>query len=125
MAWYPASYPGNGRLEERSCRPGFLLPFGRRPSLLGHPVPATEFGSPYGRLTGARAPDLDGVSMFRTREMRLGEGRPLYPGDGGAHTAAYAPRPPPAASQRRVPYLPGAAPGPGSHADEASSRISG
>jgi hypothetical protein len=71
---------GNGRLEERPFRPGFLLPFGRRPSLLGHPVPATEFGSPYGRLTGAIAPDLDGVSMFRTREMRLGKGVLYTPG---------------------------------------------
>jgi hypothetical protein len=38
------------------------------------------FGSPYGRLTGARAPDPDGVSMFRTREMRLGKGVLYTPG---------------------------------------------
>ena len=33
--------------------PGFLSPFGRRRSLLGHPVPAKELGLPYGRLTGS------------------------------------------------------------------------
>src|SRR5262245_15617310 len=54
----------------------FLLPFGRRPLLLGHPVPPREFGPPYGRLT--TSPRLRGeadpgeVSMFRTYETRLG-----------------------------------------------------
>ena len=80
MAWYPASYPGTAAWRSGHVVPVFLLPFGRRPSLLGHPVPATEFGSPYGRLTGAHAPDLDGVSMFRTREMRLGKGVLYTPG---------------------------------------------
>jgi hypothetical protein len=43
----------DGRLKEQPPRPGFLPPFGRRHSLLGHPVPAKELGLPHGRLTGA------------------------------------------------------------------------
>ena len=35
---YPASYPGPG-LEEATVRPGFLLPFGHRHSLLGPSCP--------------------------------------------------------------------------------------
>ena len=40
---------------------GFLLPFGQRHSLLGHPAPAGGFGSPHSRSTDwfsayARAP---------------------------------------------------------------------
>ena len=50
-ARYPASYPGRPAEGQPSC-PGFLPPFGRRHSLLGHPVPARELGLPYGRLTG-------------------------------------------------------------------------
>jgi hypothetical protein len=125
MAWYPASYPGTAAWRSGLFRPGFLLPFGRRPSLLGHPVPATEFSSPYGRLTGARAPDLDGFSMFRTREMRLGKGVLYTPGT----TVPTRPR---ILHDRRLPHHSGASlispvlhPGPGSHDDEASSRISG
>jgi hypothetical protein len=45
-----------------------------RHSLLGHPSPAQELGLPHGRLTDPcdHRPDLDGVSMFRTCEIRLG-----------------------------------------------------
>jgi hypothetical protein len=50
---------------------GFPLPFGGRRWLLGHPVPAGELGVPHGRLTGQR-PDPDGVSVFRTHELRSG-----------------------------------------------------
>jgi hypothetical protein len=68
---YPASYPrppaGGGWPTGR----GFLLPFGHRRSLLGHPIPAEELGPPHGRLTGQR-PDLDGVTAFRTHEQRPG-----------------------------------------------------
>jgi hypothetical protein len=48
---YPAGYPGPPAEGWRSC-PGFPLPFGRRRSLLGHPIPAGELGPPHGRLTG-------------------------------------------------------------------------
>jgi hypothetical protein len=47
------------------------LPFGHRHSLLGHPLPAGELGPPHGRLTGQR-PDPDGVTAFRTHELRPG-----------------------------------------------------
>jgi hypothetical protein len=40
------------RLEGPTIRRGFPSPFGRRHSLLGHPVPAEELGPPCGRLTG-------------------------------------------------------------------------
>ena len=42
----------DGRRRGQPSRPGFLLPFGSRHSLLGHPVPARDLGLPYGRLTG-------------------------------------------------------------------------
>ena len=48
---------------------------GRRHWLLGRPVPARESSSPYGRLSGgaqAAPPDPDGVSTFRTHEIRPG-----------------------------------------------------
>jgi len=54
--------------------PRFPVAF-RLPALAsGHPVPAEELGSPYGRLTGSPegGPDLDGVSVFHTHELRSG-----------------------------------------------------
>ena len=93
------------RRSQSSVR-GFLLPFGHRHSLLGHPAPAAEFRLPHGRPTDGRsvAPDLNGVSMFRTmtRYDRVGcppipRGRRCSP---GRHRAF---RPPPAASQRPGP----------------------
>ena len=86
---------------------GFLLPFGHRHSLLGHPVPAGDcapltVGLPR-RLSGA---DPDGVSVFRTRETWLAQGALFTPGGGGVHTAGCSPRPPPAASQRPAPVTP-------------------
>jgi hypothetical protein len=60
---------------------GFLLPFGRRHLLLGHPVPPRAsapltIGLP--RRKGSADPS--GVSMFRTREMRPGPGALCTPG---------------------------------------------
>ncbi len=63
-----------------SCR-GFLSPFSGRHSLLGHPVPAKELGSPHGRLTG----------QGRTQ---TGRGQRCSPWSGVAH------RPASVASQR-------------------------
>src|ERR1017187_789959 len=65
QARYPASYtrrPAEAGLH----RLAFLPPFGRRPSLLGHPVPPGNWAPPCGRLTGPpeSAPDPDGVSVF-------------------------------------------------------------
>ena len=58
---------------------GFLLPFGRRHSLPGHPVPP---GDSAPLTIGLPAPGAgpDGVSMFRTRETRLGPGALSTPG---------------------------------------------
>ena len=70
----------SGRLSEtaawraRPSCPGFPLRFRCRRSLLGHPVPAEGLGVPCGRLTSAPGDglDLDGVSVFRTHELRSG-----------------------------------------------------
>ena len=79
----PGTRPGirpvirDDQLEELAIRRGFLLPFGHRHSLLGHPIPAEEFGSPHGRPTGPTRPDLDGVTAFRTHEQRPGWAPPI------------------------------------------------
>jgi hypothetical protein len=61
---------------------GFLLPFGCRPSLLGHPVPPAGFRPSYDRPTAPPASDADpsGVSMFRTRKTPPGPGALCTPG---------------------------------------------
>jgi hypothetical protein len=61
---------------------GFLLPFGRRPSLLGHPVPPAGFRPSYDRPTAppAGGADPSGFSMFRTHETRPGPGALCTPG---------------------------------------------
>ena len=61
---------------------GFLLPFGRRPSLLGASCPARGFRPSYDRPTAppAGGADPSGVSMFRTRETRLAQGALCTPG---------------------------------------------
>jgi hypothetical protein len=52
QAWYPAGYTRNDLVEGPvTMLLAFPLPFGRRRSLLGHPVPAQELGLPHGRLT--------------------------------------------------------------------------
>src|SRR5947209_18842888 len=66
---------------------GFLLPFGHRHSLLGHPIPAGELGPPHGRLTEhahrrVRTPTGLPRSAHTSSDR---EGRPLNPGDNGAH----------------------------------------
>jgi hypothetical protein len=122
----------NGRLEERPRRPGFLSPFSHRHSLLGHPVPTAELGSPCGRLTGTRSgikpdgvPDPDGFSMFRTRETWLGLGALYTPG------TAVSTRPRRIHDRRlphrngRIPVCPALLSDPDSYTDEASSRVSG
>ena len=93
--------PVSGRLcgtaawRRRPSCPGFPSPFGRRRSLLGHPVPAGELGLPHGRLTGRDSrPDPDGVTAFRTHELRPGwvpslpRGRRCSPGRSRAPTGA-------------------------------------
>jgi hypothetical protein len=81
--------PVSGRLcgtaawRGRPSGPGSPLRFRRRCSLLGHPIPAGGLGLPHGRLTGParrRVPDLDGVTAFRTHELRPGWVPPISRG---------------------------------------------
>jgi hypothetical protein len=68
--------------------------------------------------------DPSRVSVFRTRETAAGAGRPLYPGDGGARTAAYASRSrrlPPCSGRSLSPRTCATVPGWSSH--EASARV--
>ena len=74
----------DGQRRGQSSCPGFLLPFGGRHSLLGHPIPARGLGLPYGRLTGQRR--TTGLPRSpRTSCDR--DGCLLYPEDGDAHPA--------------------------------------
>jgi hypothetical protein len=59
---------------------GFLLPFGRRPSLPGASCPARGFRPSYDRPTALTSADPSGVSMFRTHETRLGPDALFTPG---------------------------------------------
>ena len=75
------SRPVSGQLcgttawRRRPSCPGFLSPFLCRRSLLGHPVPAGEFGPPHGRLIGHAPEGASGPrrsTAFRTHELRPG-----------------------------------------------------
>ena len=76
--WYPASYATavDGGVDHTAA--GFLLPFGHRHSLLGHPVPPRSsapltIGLPAIRADGFDARlDHDGVSTFHSLELRPG-----------------------------------------------------
>ena len=103
---------------------GFLLPFGRRPSLLGHPVPPAGFRPSYDRPTApANGADPSGVSMFRTRETRLGPGALFTPGTAVPSRPVNLPdrRTPP--SSGRSLFTPVQHSAPGCNRDEASSRV--
>ena len=71
-------------------------------SLLGHPIPAGELGSPHGRLTGPASGPRRGYRVPHARAA-TGVGAPYNPRTSGAHPAGSPPRPAPAASQRPVP----------------------
>jgi len=59
----------------------FLLPFGCRHLLLGRPVPAAGIHFPHGPpISEILSLNYDGVSMFRTAEMRPVTGAPYTPG---------------------------------------------
>jgi hypothetical protein len=102
-ARYPASYPARPAEGQPPC-PGFLLPFGHRHSLLGHPVPARDLGLPCGRLTGRTCAPGPGrgfhVSHLRDR---TGMGALSTPGTAVLSLTGCRARPAPAASQRPVP----------------------
>ena len=87
----PGTRPVSGQLSEtagwrgRPSCPGFPLPFGRRHSLLGHPMPAGELGPPYGRLTGRPRRVRTSTGLPRSARTSCDRGGcPLYPEDGGA-----------------------------------------
>ena len=111
------------QLEGWSIGRGFPLPFGRRHSLLGHPIPAGELGPPHGRLTGPQGRTPTGLPRSaHTSYDRVG--CPLYPGDDGAHPGPVAltgrrlPR-----SQRPVPVSRSSVPSIGNAHYEASTRV--
>ena len=72
----PATFTPRPQHAEPSLNPD-MTSFGRRRSLLGHPVPAEEFRPPHGRPTDPDGPDLDGVTAFRTHELRSDWAPPL------------------------------------------------
>ena len=102
-------------------RRGFPLPFGHRHSLLGHPIPAGGLGPPHGRLTGPQGRTPTGFPRSARTSCDRG-GRPLYPGDGGAH-------PDRATPGRRLPLRSGQSLHPANHptgrvrVNEASTRV--
>ena len=69
---YPAGSPGRAAATPRETGPGFPVAFRRnRHSLLDHPFPPQD--RPSSRLAHrATRPDSDGVSTFRTCEIRPG-----------------------------------------------------
>ena len=94
--------PVSGRLSRpppwkgAARRPGFPLPFGRRRSLLGHPVPPGI--PPLSRSAYRRAADHAAPRTMtgfpRSAHMRCGRiGCPLYPGTSGARTGHVQPWP--------------------------------
>ena len=93
----------------RSHHPGKRQPFSCRHSLPGRPVPARESGFPYGRLAGgaqAAPPDPDGVSTFRTHEIRPGRVSSLPRGRRCSLRPSGCPWSPSAAFQRLAPATP-------------------
>ena len=120
--------PVSGRLSgttgwrSRPSCPGFPLPFGRRHSLLGHPIPAGELGPPHGRLTGPHVRTPTGLPRSARTSCDRG-GCPLYPEDGGALPGQSIPRPAPAALPRPVPAPRSNIPSCGALLDEASTRV--
>jgi hypothetical protein len=103
----PGTRPGirpvirHNRLEEPTIGRGFPSPFGRRRSLLGHPVPAEDLGPPCGRLTGRAIVARTPTGLPRSARVSCDrDGSPLYPEDDGAHPAKSSPCPAPAALPR-------------------------
>jgi hypothetical protein len=95
--------PGGDPALRRSL---FLLPFSRRHSLPGHPVPpGASAPLTIGLPPRLRIPVPARRTLARfTRSARMRPrpaGLSLYPGDSGAHRPSRHPRPSPAASQRR------------------------
>ena len=123
QGWYPAGYPRAPGGGAGNAALGFPLPFGRRRSLLGHPVPARGFRSPHGRPTRQRL-DPGGVSTFRTSESRPDWAPSLPRGPAVLTRPVRSLRPPLAPSPRGQALSPRARiPSPGAVHYEASSRV--
>jgi hypothetical protein len=89
-------------------------------------LPAREFNPSYDRSTRRPIPqrlDPSQVSMFHTRETRLGLAVLSTPGAAVSTRPEEHLRPPPAASQRPAPATLCSNPSPGRLLDEASARI--
>jgi hypothetical protein len=80
----------------------FPLPFGRRHSLLGHPIPARELGPPHGRLTGPESGPRRGYHVPHARAA-IGLGALCAPRTTVLTPDGATSRPASAASQRHVP----------------------
>ena len=108
--------------EGSSLVPRFPVAF--RPTgirLSDHPFPPQELGLPYGRLTGHR-PDPDGVSTFRTAEIRPAR-VPSLPRGHGAPTSGWRSSAAVAGSQRQA-LPPALRPISGGYHHEASTKVS-
>ena len=103
---YPAGYPTRPAGGGRPSRPGFPLPFGRRHSLLGHPIPAEGLGLPCGRLTGNDRPDLDGGYHVPHARAATGVGASSIPRTAVLIPAGRPPQPAPAALSAASPCTP-------------------
>jgi hypothetical protein len=90
------------QLEDWHHGRGFPLPFGRRRSLLGHPIPAGELGPPHGRLTEPQVRTPTGLPRSARTSSDRG-GRPLTPGTMVLTPTEATTGRAPAASQRPVP----------------------
>ena len=100
---YPASYPDRPARRAASTRPGFLLPFGHRHSLLGSSCSRRGVGpSSRSAYPASNAPDPVGVSTFHTHEIRPGWVPSLPRGRRCSPDRIALSRPAPAASQRPV-----------------------
>jgi hypothetical protein len=100
--WYPASYPRAPGGGAGNAALGFLPPFGRRHSLLGHPVPPGDSALLTVGLPGSAWTQAEFPRSAHPRHGRIG--CPLYP---EAQRCSHGRSDP---SGRRSPPLPGARP---------------
>jgi glycosyltransferase involved in cell wall biosynthesis len=99
-----------GRIDPRECREQAARRF--TPTVM-----AARYAELYEQVISATS----GKAADQSDPGRAG--RPLYPGDSGAHRPSTCPQPPPAASQRPVPATPAQQPSPGCPGNEASARV--
>src|SRR6266516_4882423 len=122
---YPASYTRRPA-EEPATSPRFPVAFRPPAFASGASLLARELRPSYDRPTGRpvlRRLDPDQVSVFHTRETRLGLAVLSTPGTAVSTRPQEHLWPPPAASQRPAPATLCSNPSPGRSLDEASARI--